>query len=901
MNWSRTRARRRAAIVAASLVLIASCASERGAPSAPGVARVEPSLEQIFLLPPLTGVAPRVDSLSADGAWALVKWSPLVTAADGKRKLDSERGELHLLDVGAPGDEGAGPLLAEMLERIAGARSPAANGNGKEARGEQRNLTTAWSSHGRRLAVVWGDDLLLLDAPDGAGDWKPTVLHHDPPPPPKAAAKSEEKPAAKAAEKAVEKPEAKEPPKADAQESAPAPQSGELAAWPERLGKVRALHFNQDDSVLEVTADKELFLFPLNDVTKCPLALDATQWPTRRLDPSVADVELDDLRTIAFGRSTALGQVQIPAAVEGEDVKRVDAHVLELRTGRLVVLEGRADMKAVEDTDLSPDGRFVFASEVDHSDDPAPTLIPDYLTERVTTISGRRELADTPHAPRKLWMWSTSDGSRKALELPGENTYTLFRIGWAPQKAPGDKARLAFRRLSSDYRTIETWVWTEGELKLVLSDHDERWIGGPTVSARWTHDGKRIVFSSEWLATSSTPGHCQVFELDPDSGAVVQLTHVEGEVSSFAERGDGRVVFTASRADPAQRCIGVAYLSGAGATKLGDDDTTWHGTYYSAPPGWNDDIDVADEGDQVLFAHEELGLPPELWRQPLGPSGAAQQVTHTIPSDYAHIDWIRPVKLTTQNAEGLAIRSHVYLPRATSLEHPDRARACVVFIHGAGYLQNVTDSMTQYAVNMLFHSRLAAMGYVVLDVDYRGSAGYGAKFRSDVQFNLGKYELDDIDLAVDELGRRGVIDTKRVGCYGGSYGGFLTLMALFMQGERWTCGAALRSVTDWRTYHPGYTQPRLGRPSTNADAYARSSPIDHADKLTKPLLILHGMVDTNVFAQDSVRLIEKLIDLGKEFDAMLYPSQGHGFEDGNHWLDEYKRIESFLTQHLGAP
>jgi dipeptidyl aminopeptidase/acylaminoacyl peptidase len=190
---------------------------------------------------------------------------------------------------------------------------------------------------------------------------------------------------------------------------------------------------------------------------------------------------------------------------------------------------------------------------------------------------------------------------------------------------------------------------------------------------------------------------------------------------------------------------------------------------------------------------------------------------------------------------------------------------------------------------------------VVVDVDYRGSQGYGQDFRTAVQYHLGGLELSDIHLTLDALAERGVIDRARVACYGGSYGGFLTLMALFTAGERWSAGAALRSVTDWRTYHPSYTQPRLGRPSTHAEAYARSSPIDHAEKLEKPLLLLHGMMDSNVFAQDTIRLMEKLIDLGRDFDVMLYPSQNHAFTDGAHWLDEYRRIERFLMGHLGPP
>jgi dipeptidyl aminopeptidase/acylaminoacyl peptidase len=320
-----------------------------------------------------------------------------------------------------------------------------------------------------------------------------------------------------------------------------------------------------------------------------------------------------------------------------------------------------------------------------------------------------------------------------------------------------------------------------------------------------------------------------------------------------------------------------------------------------APTGWNALAEVSGDGARLVVSHQTLGAPAELWALDTGGEGRPLQLTRTRPASFEAIDWIRPLPFEAVHEEGTPVRAHVYLPRSSDLARPDRARPAVVFIHGAGYLQNVTDSMTQYEVNLLFHSRLAALGYVVIDVDYRGSEGYGNAFRTAVQYDLGRLELLDIDLVVDALAARGVVDGERVACYGGSYGGFLTLMALFTAPERWVAGAALRSVTDWRTYHPRYTQPRLGRPSTHAEAYARSSPIDLAEGLEDPLLILHGMVDTNVFAQDSIRLIERLIDLGKDFDAMLYPSQGHAFEDGMHWLDEYRRIERFLRRHLGAP
>ncbi|HTF88276.1 MAG TPA: alpha/beta fold hydrolase, partial [Planctomycetota bacterium] len=487
-------------------------------------------------------------------------------------------------------------------------------------------------------------------------------------------------------------------------------------------------------------------------------------------------------------------------------------------------------------------------------------------------------------------VWNTLSGERTDLSLETPDVIWLRTIGWAPQADAASPARLAVARLSDDFRTLDTYLWSESTgLVKVMTDHDERWIGGPVDRARWSLDGARLIFGSESYAASSTPGHAQLFELDASTQVVRQLTQVSGEVSSFSQSRDGGIVFSYSEtAASDQRRLG--YIPKSGSVQELD-----------APVGFNANPQFADDSSLVIFTHSRMFQPAELWSLDQPSKQPAQRLSRTTPPDFAKRDWIHPALFEVAGARGAVVMSHVFLPRSSSLEHPDRPRATIVFIHGAGYLQNVTDSMTEYEPNLLFHSRLAGLGYVVVDVDYRGSEGYGQDFRTAEQYHLGGLELDDIHATLDQLIARGVIDGKRVGCYGGSYGGFLTLMALFTAGERWSAGAALRSVTDWRTYHPGYTQPRLGRPSTHADAYARSSPIDHAEGLTKPLLLLHGMMDDNVFAQDTIRLMEKLIDLGKDFEVMLYPSQKHAFTDGAHWLDEYKRIERFLIEHIGPP
>lgn len=802
---------------------LAACASApraaRGtAPQRP-LAAVSPSLEEIFLIPGLHGVPPRLRSLSADGELALVDWRPTESDASGQRTLGADLGP-HWLATSVPQralDESTS--LPRLLERALDAQEP----------GEPRLRAPAWSPSGHRLALLWRSSIVLVDW-NAAGEPVISVLYRDPP------------------EGALD------------ERGEPRP----------RLGSIASLAFIELGAKLEVRAGGEIRHFPLD--VPLPVSLDAAPCTTEALAAPVARVEFSEDRARALSREGKL--VADPA--------RAGEHFHDFATGRGVALEGLEASKRIEGLDLSPCGAFVFGFELDDSKRNKPTLIPDYLTERVTTRTARSELADDEWQERRAFVWSTADGRRRELELPGERKTPASAIGWAPAGPP----HFAFRRTASDYRSVETWVWSESGLRLALVERDEHWVGGPGAMARWSTDGARILLASEGAPFSTTPGRNQLFELDPDTGALRQLTAVEGEVSSWTVAGDGKLLVCASRTDPARRALGVVEANGV--------------RWLPVPDGMNATLRPSGDGSMLVFEHEELGVPAELWRVRLDGTQPATRLTRTIPAAYSERDWILPEKLQVSSTDGEPVRAHVYSPRGTSLARPREPRPCVVFIHGAGYLQNVTDSMTEYAVNLMFHSRLAEQGYVVADVDYRGSAGYGAKFRGDVQFQLSKLELADIGAVIDELARRGAVDPARVACYGGSYGGFLTLMALFQEPERWVGGAALRSVTDWRTYHPGYTQPRLGRPTTHPEAYAASSPIDHAHKLRDPLLILHGMVDSNVFAQDSIRLVEKLIDLGLDFDAMLYPSQDHGFEDGMHWLDEYRRIERFLVQCLAA-
>jgi dipeptidyl aminopeptidase/acylaminoacyl peptidase len=306
----------------------------------------------------------------------------------------------------------------------------------------------------------------------------------------------------------------------------------------------------------------------------------------------------------------------------------------------------------------------------------------------------------------------------------------------------------------------------------------------------------------------------------------------------------------------------------------------------------------------LLYESSQWNAPTELYATRLCPGcrglSIPRRLTSTTPDAFLKMNWNAPEFVDIPTRDGKVVKSKVYRPAGfnAAQKYP-----MVIFVHGAGYLQNTINGWNNYYREFMFNEMLTQKGYVVLDIDYRGSAGYGRDWRTDVHDFLGGKDYDDhldaIDYAVKNYG----VDAKRVGVYGGSYGGFMAGMLVLRAPDKIAAAAALRPVFDWKNYYassPVYTAERLGVPEKNVEAYKRSSPIAYAENLQRPLLILHGLVDDNVHAQDSIQLIEKLMRLEKTayFEAMLYPSESHGFTRPTSWTDEYERIFVFFEKHL---
>ena len=287
----------------------------------------------------------------------------------------------------------------------------------------------------------------------------------------------------------------------------------------------------------------------------------------------------------------------------------------------------------------------------------------------------------------------------------------------------------------------------------------------------------------------------------------------------------------------------------------------------------------------IAEVYSYTNKPPELF---IG----AKRITTSPAPEFTNYPWLDVPIVRIRARDGVEVPARIYKPANPS------GRA-VIFVHGAGYLQNVHRWWSSYSREYMFHHLLMSRGYTVLDADYRGSRGYGRDWRTAIYRHMGGKDLDDqVDAARWLVSQQGV-DPKRIGVYGGSYGGFITLMAMFTQPDVFAAGAALRPVTDWAHYNNGYTSGILNFPQSDAEAYKQSSPIYFAEGLKGRLLICHGMVDTNVHFQDSVRLVQRLIELRKtNWDLAVFPVENHGFVEPTSWADEYKRVYKLFEETL---
>src|SRR3989454_7996044 len=425
--------------------------------------------------------------------------------------------------------------------------------------------------------------------------------------------------------------------------------------------------------------------------------------------------------------------------------------------------------------------------------------------------------------------------------------------------------------------------------RVVAHLHDDAWLDGPlglrdprgddvTGTAGWLADGETVYYGSE------ESGWAHVYTVPARGGSPRALTSGEWEVQSVDLSSDRRTLYLrTNEGDFGQ----VHFYALDPATRTKTQLTTAEGRQ-----------DVVASSDRSLLAvlHSTANHPPELYLQPGRAGAAMRQVTESTTPQWRSFAWNKPEIVMVPARDGVRVPARLYRPSGAA------NRAAVIFVHGAGYLQNVHKWWSFYYREYMFHHLLASKGYTVLDLDYRGSAGHGRAWRTAIYRHMGGADLDDQVDGARWLVRQLGIDSTRVGIYGGSYGGFITLMAMFTRPGVFAAGAALRPVTDWAHYNHPYTARILNEPQMDSVAYRQSSPIYFAAGLKGRILICHGMVDDKVQFQDNVRLVQRLIELGKEgWEVAVYPVEPHGFRRADSWTDEDRRLLKLFEETVGKP
>lgn len=420
-----------------------------------------------------------------------------------------------------------------------------------------------------------------------------------------------------------------------------------------------------------------------------------------------------------------------------------------------------------------------------------------------------------------------------------------------------------------------------GSLKLIDRQHDDAWIGGPGVGWFSYPEMGWIDNNTIWFKSEKT-GYSHLYSANVNSGKITALTQGDFEIQQTSLSNDKKTFYLISnKVSPHEQHFYHLPAKGGKMTQI----TSRKGGH---------EVTVSPDEKQLAIRYSYSNKPWELFVMPNKAGEKMTQLTESTTEAFKSYDWIDSEIINFTARDGVEVPATLYKPS------PDKKNgAAVIFVHGAGYLQNVHRWWPSYFREYMFHNILVDNGYTVLAIDFRASKGYGRDWRTAIYRHMGGKDLDDqIDGAKYLVEHQG-IDKNRLGIYGGSYGGFITMMAMFNSPDTFKSGAALRSVTDWAHYNHGYTSPILNTPVEDPKAYQRSSPIYFAEGLKGHLLMLHGMIDTNVHFQDVVRLSQRLIELKKEnWELAVFPLEGHGFVEASSWSDEYRRIFKLFQDTL---
>jgi dipeptidyl-peptidase 4 len=578
------------------------------------------------------------------------------------------------------------------------------------------------------------------------------------------------------------------------------------------------------------------------------------------------DLKLQTGRTLVSGKATIADSKLSP---DGKYVSFVRDHNLWLvnvaegkeravtQGGTEEIRKGELDWVYPEELEIktaywwAPDGSAIAYLEMDER------KVTQYPLVDFSSPTGEAELERYPTAGGanpivRVFVAQVQGGEARLMDTGGETDIYIPRVNWLT-----DSKHIAIQRLNRAQSTLDLLIADAetGKSRITLSETDPYWIN-VNDDLRFLKDGKRFLWASE------RSGYRHLYLYDLDGKQLAQLTKGEWEVTGVdgLDEAKGLVYFTATKKSPLERQVYVVHMDGSGQAQVTFGDGT-HGA--SIPDGAGA---IVDTYSNAMTPQRQDLLSVE--------GKKIATITENKVSELADYH-LSPVEfVTVKSQDGVQLNASIIKPPNFD---PQKKYPVIVYTYGGPHVQVVRNMWG--GATFLWNELMAQKGYIIFSLDNRGSAGRGHVFEEPLRLRLGKVELSDQRDGVAYLKSQPYVDPNRIGIWGWSYGGFMTLHAMFEDSEDFKVGFAGGPVTDWRYYDSIYTERYLGLPQKNTEGYRDSSPVKNAAQLKGKLLIAHGVGDDNVHFANTLAVINDLIDAGKYAEVMIFPGRGHGVTD----------------------
>ena len=588
-----------------------------------------------------------------------------------------------------------------------------------------------------------------------------------------------------------------------------------------------------------------------------------TRAPGREEFPSFSP----DGKRVAFVRGNDLYSVELDG---GRETRLT-------RGGGELVFNGKLDWVYEEELanrvargyEWSPDGRSIAYVRIDDSPI-APSPIVDFLAVPARTEWQRYPKAGSPNPIASFHVIGV-DGTERAAVAAENGSYVVPEFSWT-----ADSAAACYRILNRAQNRQEVRLLPIGSpgapSRTLFVEEDRYWLN--------VVDPPKFLRDGRYLWKSERTGFAHLYVGKISGGEPQPITHGDWIVDKVAgvDESRGVVYFTATEENVRRRPIYRVGLDGRGFARV------------TATPRGQHSPELSPDGKYLLDTFSSIDEPPTL--SLLDPAGRMVRVVDRPAGRLAEVELGRNEELEVTADDGARLEAHLLKPADFD---PAKKYPVVVYVYGGPHSQVVRDAWG--AATLLDHF-LASRGFLVWSLDNRGSFGRGHAWESAVFHDMGRRELADQLAGVRYLKGLPFVDPARIGIWGWSYGGYLTLYSMTRAPSVWKCGVAGAPVTHWKFYDTIYTERYMGTPQENPTGYESSAPLSKAGDVAVPLLLIHGGSDDNVHFQNTAAFIDALVRAGKPYELQIQPRQKHGFRGVESLNFRNRAIIQFFEENL---